>query len=205
MKTGGTRWVVALLLIAVLGVAGWYLFRHFGEPRYEGQPLSYWFREYCLAKTDQPYHDDDEDKAVEALTNIGTNALPYLLKEAFKTNEDSSFRTNLNEFFKEFPESWRLPRFVTRRDYSMNASGAIRVINPSAGAILPLMQTELAQTNTPSHSEAITILFGVTNGQENLVPYFTKALQDSNQNDQVTAIYALGRIGPKAAAAIHLT
>jgi HEAT repeat protein len=202
MKLPRRRWVLGVLVMVALIGGGWLFFGHNGEPRYEGRLVSYWFREFCYANTDQRYHDDYEPEAEEALRKIGTNALPYLLKQAFDTNEDSSLRTNLNEMFKEFPETWHMPRFVRRQDFRNKAPGAIAIVNPPASVILPLMLNELAQTGTPNHSAAIGILFGVTNSVEILVPYFIKALHDSNLNDKILALYALGKIGPRAAAAV---
>ena len=130
VKPGGKRWRVALLLAAGMVLA--IILCEFSgsrEPRYQGKTLSHWFKEYCYRSTILPYHHDDEQEATEALKALGTNALPFLLREAFNTNADSALRVSIHGLFKTLPDSWHLPRFVIREVFRRRAADAIQEIN----------------------------------------------------------------------------
>jgi HEAT repeat protein len=202
MKLPRRRWVVGALVVAALICAGWFFFGHNGEPRYEGKPVSYWFKEYYSPQHQTETDSNSHDVAIEALRAMGSNALPYLVQVAFSTNEDSPARTNFYNLLAKLPDSWNLPRLIAREDIRGYAMNAVQEIGPSAGDVLPLIRTELRQTNTFQHRKAIIMLTFVTNEVELAVPYLAGSLSDTNKDVRSIALFGLADFGPKASPAL---
>jgi len=59
--------LIVTMLIAILGIAAWFVLRPDSEPIYKGKPLTYWLDERA----------EGSDAAVD---QIGTNAIPTLLR-----------------------------------------------------------------------------------------------------------------------------
>ncbi len=76
--------MLAVLAAGGVGVLAWLALRGPREPVYQGKRLSAWLHDYDT-RTGRPHADADE-----AVRNIGTNALPFLLR-LFREN-DSSFK-----------------------------------------------------------------------------------------------------------------
>ena len=191
----------AVVVLALIGGC-WLLFGPSNEPKYEGRPVSFWFRQYCRKPSNGP---DTEDlyRAREALQKMGTNALPYLVGEALSTNQDSAFKVNYYELLGKLPDSWGMPQFVSRDDIRSFAVNAIANIGFSAKNILPLLTKALQETNTLQYKQAISILRYVgTNDAETLVPYFAKALHDADPDVQFNSLWVLYFLGPVAKAAV---
>lgn len=75
---------IAVILFAVIAVAGAILScRQESEPSYHGHRLGYWVDMYGNSYPDQRNPED-----VEALTAIGTNALPYLINWIRGANDE---------------------------------------------------------------------------------------------------------------------
>jgi len=83
------RYLLVTLLIAVLGFASWLLLRPDPEPSYQGKPLSYWLEGLALGSTPPA-------QANEAVRQIGTNAIPTLLR--MLKMRDSNFKLNFIHF-----------------------------------------------------------------------------------------------------------
>lgn len=82
------RYVVAIIAIAVILLAG--LHKN-PEPRYNGRSLSQWLRDYEAFGT---HAEADQSAAADAVREIGTNALPFLITwiSYGNTNWHSLFR-----------------------------------------------------------------------------------------------------------------
>ena len=74
------RVIPSIIILCALGTVLWILLhRRASEPSYQGKPLSYWVR--CLSIPRTPHSSAaQEDKAMEAIRHIGTNAFPLLLQ-----------------------------------------------------------------------------------------------------------------------------
>ncbi|GEM_PF-3918776 len=202
MNAGRYRWRIALFIaiaLAVLLIIPHLI--HSREPRYEGHPVSYWFKKYCYSYR-YLIEGPDEIKSKKALRSMGTKVLPYLVQQAFDTNEDSAFDKGLSRLLSEFPRRWHVPPYLSREDIQVMAPDAVQEINPPASAILPLITNELNQAGTPQHCQALRILAGMTNDSEMLVPYLAKILRIPDSNEQSYTLYALGRLGINATPAI---
>ena len=201
------RGKILLAFAAVLLLAGfWFLFDHHGEPRYGGHPVSYWFREYCYSQTEQPYQDDDEERAQIALATIGTNAVPFLLEQALGTNDDTPVWKLMRSFYDDnFPHSHHRPRFVSQGESRDAATELIYRIRPPADLVLPRLREALNQTNTPLYEQSIAILQAIaspTNDSVALAPIFARALHDPDGITMSEATASLGDLGSNGLVAV---
>ena len=200
MPIGKQKRFVLSALAAILVAGVWFIYGYNREPRYEGHPVSYWFREYCFSDTEQPYHDDDEEKAQKAVTTIGTNAVPYLLTIALDTNEDKPVWKAMQAFFdNNFHDSRHRPRFVSQQESRNTAIELIGMIEPPTGLVLPRLHDALRRTNTPGYSQAIFVLSAVanpTNDASMLAPIFAKAIHNPDtMNSAISGLYDVGTNG----------
>ncbi len=80
------RILIISLLIAVVGIISWLVLRpHDSEPTYQGKPLTYWLKGFGSGSPDEVTL-----KANEAVRQIGTNAIPTLLR--LLKAKDSKFK-----------------------------------------------------------------------------------------------------------------
>ena len=142
------------MILVALSVAGWILLRHSGEPRYQGKPVSYWFKRYYLSGLANDHTQWPADGA-EALAKLGTNALPYLVRVALSTNGDSALRVNYYRLLRKMPESWHLPRFISQDLIRQESLTAIGWTGAPASVVLPLLHTELNPTNELIYGQAL--------------------------------------------------
>jgi HEAT repeat protein len=173
--------------------------------------MSYWFKEYCRARL-----DGSPSRAVAALQEMGTNAVPYLVEQAFDTNEDS----NLLQFLKRLPRSWGLPRSLNLAERSAGAEIALQEIRPPAHQLSLLLQRRLKSTNLFEYyqalpmqrqlrsinlfeyHQALLVLGTAGDGAEEVLPELEAALKVPDRGAQAAAIQSLRWIGPKAGAAV---
>jgi hypothetical protein len=100
------RIIFVLAGIAIICLAGWYMFVP-RQPSYNGKPLSYWMSRYenrILGKVAR--NSREQEEADKAVREIGTNAIPYLLKLAGR--KDSALKQRLFSIYRR--QSWlKLP------------------------------------------------------------------------------------------------
>ena len=58
--------------------------------------LSYWFKEYCRSGQRMTWDASRHEEAGAALRQMGTNAVPYLLEQAFDNGPSSGARKDLS-------------------------------------------------------------------------------------------------------------
>jgi HEAT repeat protein len=193
------NYTLALLFVCALAWAGWALLRP-DQPRYAGQPVSFWFGQYCQSGHYGNYDSSLREEAAGALQKMGTNALPFLLGQAFSTSEDTPLRKKLNQVSRGFPR-W-LPRFQSYEMVRLDAFQAIRDMKPPASLLLPEMEKWLSQTNTPARRSALYALGLLGEGAEEGVPALLSALGETNRVSRQLAVQSLMFLGPKASAAV---
>ncbi|MDB6021628.1 MAG: repeat-containing protein [Pedosphaera sp.] len=197
------RRVPALVVAVILLVAGLRVYLPLAsEPKFQGRRVSYWFKEYCGSGQNGNYDWIREREALAALQKMGTNAVPYLLEQAFSIREDSAAKSNLYRFINEAPRSWGLPLLVNARTMCEEAPFALEELKPPAGQILPLLQKHLKSTSQFERNQALIILGTVGDGAEQAVPYLAKGLEDTNGHTRLIAMQSLGWIGPRAEASV---
>jgi HEAT repeat protein len=195
---------LAILLTALLGVviAG-VVVSHLRdrEPRFQGKPLSYWFREYArYGAYAYPGQQGEArgDQALKALRAIGTNAVPFLVAECLSTNQDSPLTTNLATALSKVG----FAAYVPKEQMGTAAYEALRELKPPAWVLLPYLTSALAETNSPRRLYALYVLNATGEGAEATVPYLAAALRGANPREQTAAVISAGRLGAPAKGAI---
>ena len=184
---------MSALMAAVLIAGAWLVFGYNRQPRFEGQPVSYWFREGYRRDADEDTRHSTRE-ITNALMHLGTKALPYLVGRALNTRPDSALRTNFYELLGKLPESWHLPKLIDSDDIRDFAVGSIWLIRPKADDILPLVRDAAISTNTLLHHQALLILSQVDDGEEWLAPLFARALHYEDAESRGMALdYLRGR------------
>ncbi|MDB6067363.1 MAG: repeat-containing protein [Pedosphaera sp.] len=195
------RWIQLALVGLILGVGFLVFRRHEDEPEYAGKPLSDWFRQYYRnaspsgSRSLEPLPNLEAGDAIKA---IGTNALPYLVKEALSEERDTAMRTNFFLILRVIPRSWGLPGFVSRETIHLEAANAICQIKPPAGIILPQLEAALNGTNIQSHLMALYILGGIGENGGDALPYLVSALRETNGSLVGVAANSAGKLGTRA-------
>ncbi len=206
MNPGGKRWRIVLLILAAAVLAAiTYHFIAGRGPKYEGRTVDWWFDECCRSGQFMRYEQMRHEEAVDALRHLGTNAVPYLLKEAFDTNVDSPTRSNYIRFIQSLPRSWGMKAPVPAQARWWEAPMALKEIKPSAKSVFPFLESQYRITNSPlniSRAQAIMVMGCLGEGAEMAVPDLTAALQDTDRWAPMMAVQSLDWLGPKAADAV---
>ncbi len=191
--------VVGGILLAVIF---WVYLPLAREPKYEGKRLSFWFREYCRSGQSIGYDWSLHRESAAALQQMGTNAVPYLLQQAFCMRQDSATKSNFYRFVNDSPRSWGLPWLLNSEMRRGEAPFALKEIKPPAAQLLSLMHKQLKSANHFERCQTLFILGTAGDGAEEVIPNLTSALQDTNRWARRIAIQSLDWIGPRADAAV---
>jgi HEAT repeat protein len=174
-------------------------------PKCNGQTVSWWFEEYCRSGQFMRYNWARHEEAEEALRHLGTNAVPYLLKETFNTNFDSPARSNYIRWLESLPRPWGVRVPVTAEARVDEGPTVLGEIKPPANMIFPFLESQYRTTNPPPNilrRQAIIVMRCLGDGAEVAVPDLVAALQDPDSWTQLLALSALDGLGPKATAAV---
>lgn len=195
--------IVGLVLIGV--VVGFFLSRSVfnREPEYRGQKLSTWFKQYYrtgrgLRQENDPQHE----QAAAALRALGTNAIPFLVRECFTTNQESPFQTNVLTLLATLPGPFRFPAFVPAMTVRQEAASAIGEIKPPAEQLLPVAINWLNDPNQYQRYMAVWLLGRAGEGGEAGVPFLRAKLSSGDPWERTLATLSLDRLGPAARRAV---
>lgn len=170
------------------------------EPRYAGRPVSVWFRQYYESNNGGAFDEGRRLEAAQALQQIGTNAVPYLVDQALTARHDTALRLKLARLARGFP-SW-LPKFTDYDTIRRAAFQVIGEIKAPASLVLPRLTRAMAQTNTLAGLNAIYGMGHLGPGGEAAVPFLLSALDQTNRIARQLAVQSLGQLGPMATAAV---
>ncbi|MDB6023920.1 MAG: repeat protein [Verrucomicrobiales bacterium] len=178
------RILVAIGLLALLsGVA--YRVWHPREPSWQGKPLSRWVAGFEAPATEQSY----KDSAV-ALRQIGTNALPMLMR-MFQV-EDSPAKQKLMEVV---PRQWWTRAGITPASVDHHrALFALDALGPMAAPAVPELIGLLTVTNVEIQCYAAHALGSIGAEEQVIVPALTNALGDPNYAFRITIEESLARV-----------
>src|ERR1043166_163902 len=184
------------VVLAVLAIT--FLSRN-TEPTYEGHPLSYWVIAYG-----RPFlHESDKDAIGKAISHIGTNAIPYLIKWIqYKEPREPDWKTGIRELFAVDPFGVRIfPQGpVIRADFSPQAFGAI-------GPVAEDTIAELTRLANQSQSDLIArraIYALAWTRSTNALPPLIQITTNSNHQGRRYATTALGLMGQTARPALPI-
>lgn len=178
------RWrLVGLLAVVAAGVVLWIVQPRDRQPAYAGRPVSYWFKRHLRAarrnpantlsvRYGQPYKATDESFYV--LLKMGTNAVPYLLKQTFNYQPDQPLRRGLYGLWDHFPGWMPRPHLSTSAEVRPVAEAVLCAGNPPADLVLPQLLRHLGGTNGDARVRAVRILGSVGTGAERVVPQLVR-------------------------------
>ncbi len=131
---------IAALLVAAATIAVWLYARRVGdEPQYQGEPLSFWIQQSVPSNT-TPYGFTLSDAGATAIRQMGTNALPVLLR--WMRYPEHSVRLKLLERLqaRQMPRLPAIARYLAPKSYQpASAVLAFQVLGPSGRDAVPTL------------------------------------------------------------------
>lgn len=195
------KWLLAAVVL-LAAVGGWFFFRQPALPEYAGRPVSYWLKEYCRSGQRMVWDASRHEEAGAALREIGTNAVPYLLDQAFAIGLSVGGRRDFARLLNRLPRWCGLPVLVDPDIMSAEGAEALKDIKPPANQLLPLLERHFRSTDRMERRTALYILGCTGDGAEQAVPWLCAALKRPDHWERVMAAQSLGWIGPSAGAAV---
>jgi hypothetical protein len=151
---GRTRLTIGALSVLVAGVFVVARFTSKPEPRYQGKPLSWWCEQI---NKDMP----PDEKAIKAVREIGTNAIPWLVADVKARSSTVYWRGN-QVLEKIRIVRWRFPdanRRGHRGCWGLLALGDLAVaVIPELEALLPARGSEVTLALSGMGHEAVPAL-----------------------------------------------
>jgi hypothetical protein len=178
--------VVAVLFLGILAIT-LFLDR---EPRYQGRTLTQWVDDWIrIESRDFPSQDDEEaiGKCKHAIQQIGTNAIPALLK--WMQAADSPMRVKLNTVLDK--QSLIKFRFPEAEHCHWRGYMGFRALRKDAMAAV----TDLTKLlESPDHGQRRLVfesICAIDYDVRNLLPVFLQSLQNSQANIRLSAAVRL--------------
>jgi HEAT repeat protein len=182
--------ILIALAFVVLAVSAILFFSRNTEPRYNGHPLSYW-----LAETRrEDLHAEDQEYIRKAISQIGTNALPYLLQWLRYEDKKPPFQDNyVKSFSRRLPKKF-IPRPLIRwawGDYDEEARAdtsvfAFEVLGKRGSAGIPQLIEMLNNTNHAEVPDRAAMALALM-GEDGLQPLLTVLAKTNSLNRRIVA------------------
>ena len=179
LGVGGT-----LLLLALFGGLLWFVFREPPEPSYQGEALSYWLSLYSTTNHAQ---------ANEAVTHIGTNAIPTLLR--FLQIRDSTLKLKLLALAQKQhfivirapPPAWT---------WNYRAAMGFQALGPEASNAVPaLVQIYNRRISMYSQSDVLNAFTSIGPAAlPDANPVFLDALTNADHSIRLQAEFAVSQM-----------
>jgi hypothetical protein len=178
------RIIIILLAVLLTGVFVIYLVQP-SEPSYQGRKLSAWLKGYYSYSLGWFGQHDKED---EALRQMGTNAIPFLMK--MSKTEDSKFKQKFTSLVRK--QSLIRFQFTTAVDIRARAYCGFRALGKAVKPMVPTLTGGLGDSELLIRSLAAEAL--VNTGLGGIQP-LTNALSSTNWMTRLVVVEALGMYG----------
>ena len=172
------------------------------EPRYQGHSLSYWVTLYG----DTAWDEGGDPKAREAISHIGTNALPFLLNWIRYEQQPSWVRTASISFFsRRVPKaitSEALVKWVCEDKEESRADGAAHAfyaLGPQVQPALPelfRLMNDRSSTNVsprpqlaPCERAELALLYS---RNDDAIPLFLAHIANTNAPNRAEVVFLVG-------------
>jgi HEAT repeat protein len=177
--------------IAIFCLATWYAFIP-RQPSYRGKPLSYWMSRYenrILGKTD--LNSIDQHEADNAVREIGTNALPYLLKLAGR--KDGALKQRFFSIYGR--QSWLKLPIHDAQFYRAESTYGFAALHEKAKPAVPALIRLLKDDDYQVRAIAANDLATIGPEAEEAIPALFPLLEERNHGIPIIeAMMALGAI-----------
>jgi hypothetical protein len=194
------RIAIALLVLFAVVIAVIVLPEIFSnEPKYQGKTAKGWFMKFVSIK--QQFGPGPKIEAIEALRHLDTNAIVFLVNAYFSTNQSSSLRSNVQNFFAKFP-LLHVPEHISAEEVSFAAGEMLIALAPTNNFFFSMVTNHLYATNSDERFQTIYLLASMGLGANEMMPMLRQMLQSTNMNDRGIAAYALLKLGNAALPAV---
>jgi len=174
-----------LAIVVLLGVAIGFLLtpNEVDEPRYNGHSLSHWVNTFGAQYYTRLDYTPEFAAATNAISQIGTNALPFLL--TWIQHEPSSRRDTIARQVRKLPIPHALARKLadlvkgTASDKAGYAGASIQILGANAVLAAPSLVRMMRDTNGPE--TAVRAIFALAKMGEPTFLLLTRALSDTSQ------------------------
>jgi hypothetical protein len=181
----GRRALLIFLGCVLTAVIAWLLWPREPQPRYHGKKLSYWLNRGYLAAPD---HSPQAQEASFAVQQIGTNALPYLLRAVtFEGSVPAKCVIAIGDWVPFPPVRLFLHTLGkgTAKSVATRAQFGFRALGPVGKPMVPELGQRLHGTNANIRSASMQALAGI--GKDGLPPLLA-AFNDERYADRVAVI-----------------
>ncbi len=191
------RLFLLLVCALVAGVALMLLSRTH-EPSYNGRSLSDW-----LVGLTNYHGDDDTDQAAEAIRQIGTNAIPYLVQYSHYTPWPLRVKAaeGIAALGKRVGRGWRL-RGSRSEARAQGAFDALAILGPAAVVTIPDLTQLAADTGDLGRASQAIATLGYM-GAQALSPLMA-ILTNQQARLRPQAAMSLSQLGTKARPAVTI-
>jgi hypothetical protein len=192
--------LITLGVVAALALTAWLTWPP-AEPSYNGHTLSYWL-DACTDPTPGLIRDDADPKAIEAITRIGTNALPTLLAHV-EYKPDRAKRAMFSALSRA-PMRMRLLNLLPKRllvwmksddpfARVRRAAVGFYVLGPRARPAIPVLLAMMKDQKSPDTAQCAQYAFACIG--PDALPYLIAVLQDTNAANAPSRYDAAACIG----------
>ncbi|MFM8357091.1 MAG: hypothetical protein ACKOET_00895, partial [Verrucomicrobiota bacterium] len=197
------RWLVGAGFVGILLLL--LLHRGGNQPRYAGRTAGEWFEDWLRAGGGGPFADGEVEAlaAKTALVHLGTNAVPFLVEQAFVLRRDFAYRSHLQALTRKLPRWLGRGRFLP---YDSRPNAALEMLGewrPPAPLVWPRIAAHLAGADETKRNQAIYLLGGLSPPLDQALPPLVEAAtQRTNPWLSLLAIQSLWKLGPSASNAL---
>src|SRR2546422_188730 len=156
--------------------------RNSSEPSYKGRPINYWFREYCLAWPNASGAPEPITDAIRAM-GLGSDAVPYLVRELLSTNQDSGIRKWYVRLADSLPLTFKL------------------LGSEAASAVPDLIE---ALNDPRIQWNAVAALGNAGSDGKSALPALNRLLDTGSNRDRLNIAAAIYKIDPTQSAAFAI-
>jgi hypothetical protein len=183
------RQIIGVLTGGSLAVGLYVLLLSYREPTVEGHPLSYW-----TARLRTVTHPEIRQQAKQAVRQLGTNAVPYLVKRATYQRPacQAAFREALTRFFLERIMDGEARLALDRGD----ALQGLAALGPEASAAVPELEKLIKDHRSIPKARMAAAALGYTGAAG--IPLLLTALTNACPDVRYAATNALLTIAPEA-------
>jgi HEAT repeat protein len=182
---------LVVLLLILAGVSVWQGLRR-REPVYQGKRLSSWLEAYRLhgvAGVETWQVRAEQQKADEAVRQVGTNALPTLLR--MLRAKDSALKVKLIGLAQR--QHFVRIKYTPAEELNYRACWSFGVLRAKARSALPAL-IEIANENICPSRYVVTVLDSVGPSAEEAVPLMLRWATNADPWVRCQAVFALGSL-----------